>query len=223
MSAKKTVASLHPAPYNPRKISDEQLAILGKTLAEFGDLSGIVVNRTTGNLVGGHQRLKHLDPKWPIMADPVKDKTGGVAVGHIVTPWGALAYREVEWSEQKEKAANIAANKAGGEFDIPKLKDLLIELDDGAFDLKLTGFTEPELKALIDFGGTAALPEIEDKKSPDFRQMTFILSEGQFPTVVAALKKALGAGNEADLGNENKNGNALHKIALAYVGEAGDA
>lgn len=148
---KKTVASLRAAPYNPRKISDEQLAILGQTLAEFGDLSGIVVNIATGHLVGGHQRLKHLDAKWPIMADKVKDKTGGVAVGHIVTPWGALAYREVEWTEQKEKAANIAANKVGGEFDFSKLKDLLVELDDGDFDLKLTGFSEAELKKLIDW------------------------------------------------------------------------
>lgn len=38
------VKDLKPAGYNPRKISKEKLAALKKSLEEFGDLSGIVVN-----------------------------------------------------------------------------------------------------------------------------------------------------------------------------------
>ncbi len=52
------IMDLKPAEYNPRTISDDQLERLKKSLEEFGDLSGIVFNRQTGNLVGGHQRLK---------------------------------------------------------------------------------------------------------------------------------------------------------------------
>ena len=59
---------LSPASYNPRKISPEQLKALGDALKVFGDLGGIVRNRKTGNLVGGHQRVKSLDPAWPIKA-----------------------------------------------------------------------------------------------------------------------------------------------------------
>lgn len=38
-------------------------------------------------------------------------------------------------------------------MDIPALKDLLVGLDDGAFDLTLTGFSEQELKSMIDWAG----------------------------------------------------------------------
>ncbi len=41
------IKDLKPAAYNPRKITDAQLARLKKSLEEFGDLSGIVVNVRT--------------------------------------------------------------------------------------------------------------------------------------------------------------------------------
>src|ERR1044072_9793875 len=83
-------------------------------MAEFGNLGGIVVNVRFGRLISGHQRLKHLDPAWPITKRPAKDKTGTVAVGSIKTPWGALSYREVDWPEKQERLANLAANQPGG-------------------------------------------------------------------------------------------------------------
>jgi len=63
---------------------------------EFGDLSGIVFNKQTGNLIGGHQRLKCLDPSWKIT-------TNKEGYGFIETSSGKLVYREVDWSEKKEK------------------------------------------------------------------------------------------------------------------------
>jgi len=42
--------------------------------------------------------------------------------------------------EAKEKALNIVLNKAQGDWDLPKLKDLLQELDTGEFDIAITGF-----------------------------------------------------------------------------------
>ena len=128
-------------------------------MREFGDLSGVVVNVKTGNVIGGHQRLKHLDPAWEILKKPVTDAVGTVALGYIDTPFGRWQYREVDWDEKREKAANVAANKHGGEFDVPLLKDLLIELDDGAFDLKLTGFSQSELEKLINYEGNVK-PEV---------------------------------------------------------------
>jgi len=134
------IKDLMPASYNPRKITDKQLGMLKKSMAEYGDLSGIVVNVKTGNMVGGHQRVKNLDPSWPIVKQPHKDKTGTVSLGYIETPGGRWTYREVSWAEKKEVAANIAANQHGGEFDMPKLKDIIINLDDGAMDMELIGF-----------------------------------------------------------------------------------
>ena len=150
------ISDLTPAEYNPRIITEKRMDMLGKAMAVFGDLSGIIYNRSTGRLIGGHQRIKILDPTWKITTQETSDETGTVAVGHIETPAGRWLYREVEWDEQKEKLANIASNKHGGEFDWVKLKDLIVEIDDGAFDLELTGFTESEL---ADVFGMAVEPK----------------------------------------------------------------
>jgi hypothetical protein len=144
-----TVSGLIPAKYNPRKITNKQLDMLGKSMREFGDLSGIIKNVKTGNLIGGHQRVKHFDASWLITKHPASDEQGTVASGEIKTPFGAWAYREVDWPEKKEIAANIAANKHGGYFDLPQLKDLLLEIDDGSLDMDLTGFDEQELINLL--------------------------------------------------------------------------
>ena len=143
------VQDLKPAPFNPRQISDKQLEMLSKSMQEFGDLSGIVVNVNTGHIIGGHQRVKVFDPQWPIKKQAYKDGQGTTAIGYIETPFGQWLYREVSWDKEKEAAANIAANKQGGEWDLPKLKDMLIELDSGAFDMEITGFDENELKNLL--------------------------------------------------------------------------
>ncbi len=155
---KEIVQNLKAAPYNPRKITEKQLSMLKKSMDEFGDLSGIVVNVKTGNMVGGHQRVKNLDPLWPIIKQPHKDKCGTIAIGYIETPSGRWTYREVNWTEKKEAAANISANKQGGEFDLPLLKEIILNLDDGAFDMELTGFNSHELELMM----TAIKPDEEE-------------------------------------------------------------
>jgi len=161
-------SELKPSPTNPRKISDDQLRMLAKSLAEFGDLSGIVVNRQSGNVVGGHQRIKCLDPSWAITSKPITDPSGTVASGWIETAWGRLSYREVDWDERKEVAANIAANKHRGEWDFPKLKDLIADLDDGSYDMDLTGFSSSELETTFGIVGPGnSVPEKEESLVPD--------------------------------------------------------
>ena len=123
--------------------------MLEKSMGKFGDLGPVTVNVKTGNLISGHQRLKHLDPSWPITKEEHKDTVGTVAIGHIETPSGRWQYREVSWPEKKELAANIAANKHGGEWDFPKLKDIIVDLDDGDFDMDLLGFGEEELHEIM--------------------------------------------------------------------------
>lgn len=51
---------LKMAEYNPRKISDDAFDGLGKSINKFGMMVPIVWNKRTGNIVGGHQRYKHL-------------------------------------------------------------------------------------------------------------------------------------------------------------------
>jgi hypothetical protein len=216
------VGALRPAEYNPRRISEDAFKKLQQALEVFGDLGGVVFNRRTGNLVGGHQRVKALDKSWKVEAwnSSLTDgdrKVGTVALGFIFTPFGRLAYREVDWSENIEKAANIAANKHGGEWDDGALKELLVQLDDGSGLLELTGFGSVELSGLIQ-RGEAELPDLPSEKEKLFEQVTFTVTPEQAKEVRAALSLAIAAGDFGDTGNENRNGNALARIAKNYRG-----
>lgn len=131
-----TVRQLAGAPYNPRTISEKRAAQLAKSMEKFGDLSSITFNRRTGRLVSGHQRVKHLQPNARIDKKPVlNDPRGTVATGTIVSGRNLWPYREVDWDEATEKAANIAANAGGGSFDDPKLSKIVRELDGLGVDL----------------------------------------------------------------------------------------
>lgn len=144
------ISDLAPNPKNPRKITPEKLNQLKKALLKFGDLSGVVFNRRTKQLVGGHQRIKNFDLESPVTIlkkYPKPTKTGTVAEGYILLQGEKFTYREVWWDVHTEKAANIAANKGGGEWDKGLLGDWLKELSsfDVNFDLSLTMFDEDEL------------------------------------------------------------------------------
>lgn len=125
---KKHIDDLKPAEYNPRielQSDDEEYQSLKRSIEEFGLVDPIIYNEQTGNVVGGHQRLK-----------VAKD----------------LGYTEfdvsvVSMSEEKEKALNIALNKISGNWDDEKLKELLSELDSN--ELMLTGFNEDEIDSLM--------------------------------------------------------------------------
>ncbi len=169
------VKDLNPAEYNPRKMTDKKLEMLGKAMTEFGGLSGIVFNRRTGRLVGGHQRIKHLDPGWEIEKRPLEDPTGTVAVGFVMAPDGKWTYREVDWPEDKEITANIAANKHGGEFILSDLRELLHGLNDGFMDTDLTGFDVDELTEI--FGNSYKKGRIGDDDVPNVSEKTAKLGD----------------------------------------------
>lgn len=221
--SEKQVGALHPAPYNPRRIEEAELAGLKQALEVFGDLGGIVFNRRTEQLVGGHQRVKTLDKSWPLWIAPDDTLTEGdrrvgtVAMGFIETPFGRLSYREVDWDQKIEKAANMAANKWGGSWDDAALKDLLTEIDDGSGLIGLSGFNEVDLSGLMDRDGVAAMTETPAEKEQLFEQLTFVVTRAQMSDIGFALDKADKAGPFGETGNANKRGNALARIAAAYM------
>jgi DNA modification methylase len=125
-----SVELINLAQYNPRKDlkpGDPEYEKLRRSIEEFGFVEPLVWNERTGNLVGGHQRLKIL------LAQGVRDVQVSV----------------VNLDDQRERALNIALNKISGDWDNEKLKDLLEELDTGDFDVELTGFTETEIEDLM--------------------------------------------------------------------------
>lgn len=122
------VTDLHPADYNPRKDlkpGDKEYDKLARSIEEFGYVEPIVWNRTTGNIIGGHQRLKVLIEK-------------GYTEVEVV---------ELELSEQEEKILNVALNKISGRWDNEKLIAVLDELQ-AQEEMELTGFDDWELEAL---------------------------------------------------------------------------
>lgn len=123
------IDDIRPAAYNPRitlKPGDPEYEALKNSLERFGVAEPLIVNKTTGNLVSGHQRLSVL-------------KANGTEEVEVVI---------VEMDGEQEKLLNIAMNKIDGDWDYQKLEELFEEIE--ADDIKFTGFTTEELKNLFD-------------------------------------------------------------------------
>ena len=127
---KKNTADLLPADYNPRKDlkpGNAEYEKLKRSIEQFGYVEPVIWNKTTGRVVGGHQRLK-------VLMD-----MGMTEVDCVV----------VEMDEDKEKALNIALNKISGDWDKDKLALLIADLQGADFDVSLTGFEPAEIDDLF--------------------------------------------------------------------------
>lgn len=131
--------------HNPRSISAEQKNKLEDTLSRFGDLGGIIYNRTSKEFVGGNQRSKVMDfdscEIEYIDKRGKPDKQGTVAWGFLIWQGARYLYREVKWDEEQEREANIVANKGGGDWNFDLLQEHFSKSD-----LLKYGFKEKELR-----------------------------------------------------------------------------
>lgn len=128
------ISKLNPAEYNPRKNlqpGDAEYEKLKRSMEQFGYVEPVIWNKTTGRVIGGHQRLK-------VLVD-----LGLKEVDCVV----------VEMDEEREKALNIALNKINGEWDTDKLAMLISDLQGSDFDVSLTGFEEAEIANLFEKTG----------------------------------------------------------------------
>lgn len=151
-----SVQALAANPENPRKAwTAEKKEAFKKSLLQFGDLSGIIFNRTTRQLVGGHKRVEEFkedaSPSMDITQTLEKpDESGTIAYGFVVLSSGVrFAYREVEWTETLEKAANLAANQWSAEWDWEGVSSFLKDLEAEGFVMDVTGFDTSELEPLL--------------------------------------------------------------------------
>ena len=51
------ISELHPHPANPRRISDQELESLTRSIREFGLVQPVVARKEDKTVIGGHQRL----------------------------------------------------------------------------------------------------------------------------------------------------------------------
>ena len=165
------ICQANPATYNPRKDlkpGDPDYDKLVKSLEEFDLVEPLIWNEDTGDLVGGHQRLKILQARG--------DKMVTVSVVHLTV--------------DKEKALNLALNKIGGGWDLPKLTALLGELEVSLPDVEVTGFDDKEIRKLTAQFNQGMLPKgAEDATTGDAVILTF--SPEDFETAREALFELL--------------------------------
>lgn len=155
---------------NPRKMKEEKLNALKKDLKSLGDLSGIVHDMRTDELVGGNHRMcamfgdgadgfKIQDADIEIVKEyPKPTKSGTVAEGYVVWNGERYNYRKVKWDEKKFKRANIVANMQKADWDWNKMAEnfdsaLLVEW---GFDSEFVAIQENNLE-----GGQQLLSSIE--------------------------------------------------------------
>jgi hypothetical protein len=68
---RKALEDLNPAQYNPRVMNDKAFEGLGESIYRFGLLIPIVWNKRSRNIVGGHQRYRHLVEAGEVETDVV--------------------------------------------------------------------------------------------------------------------------------------------------------
>ena len=134
---------------NPREITAKQLSDLEIWLEELGDLSGIVHDLNSDEVISGNRRWQtfSLDEAEIVITEEFKkkDAQGTVALGYVIWRGKKYNYRAVRWTPEQCEKANIVANKAGGSWDMDELANKF-ELD----DLLNWGFDEWELGLGVD-------------------------------------------------------------------------
>lgn len=142
------IADLTEYPRNAQKHTDEDVAAFGKVLAKFGWTNPIVAWQKGDVLYisAGHLRYR-----------------AAKAIGLDAVP---VLIRS-DWTEAEFRAYTIADNQwtKRATYDIAILKDELVDLDTGEFDLALTGFERNEVYALVHGKGQKGL---DDAACEDF-------------------------------------------------------
>jgi DNA modification methylase len=122
------IDQLRPDPANPRRISEEELDALERSIREFGFVQPVLARKEDGTVIGGHQRL--------------------VAARRLGLTTVPVTYLDL--SVEQARLLNLALNKISGSWDEQLLARLLAELQDSSeIDLSLSGFGEDEIRDLL--------------------------------------------------------------------------
>ena len=153
---------------NPRQISKKQFAKLEESLKELGDLSGVVHDLNSDEIIGGNMRSRVFDidqcEVQIVREYPEPDQWGTVAIGFVVWNGNTFSYRQVRWTPEQCERANLAANNIGGTWDM----DVLPSWDRAT--LEWAGFNE---ETLNDWGKNySGLKEMiqADQPVPEFKE-----------------------------------------------------
>lgn len=121
------IERLRPDPANPRRIGDDELEALTRSIRQWGLVQPVLARRADGIVIGGHQRL-------------VAARRLGLTSVPVI--WLNL-------DADQTRLLGLALNRIAGTWDEQLLARLLGDLKAEAVDLTLSGFGEDELKELL--------------------------------------------------------------------------
>lgn len=118
-------STIKPHPKNPRVIADSAKKKIKDKMAQVGLLQPLIVNKTTGWLLGGHQRLASMDA-----LEKYKDGKNDYQID--------VAVVELDEKEEAEMLVFLNNASASGSWNIDLLAELNLEnnisFDDMGFD-----------------------------------------------------------------------------------------
>lgn len=146
-------------PYNPKNHSDEQVKNQLKNIKKVGYNGGIKWNKTTGNLIDGHRRIKALDLYYKY--DGTKEKDYKVKVEAV----------EFDEKTEKEQMTYEALGNTKADYHLVAeyiqeidYKDLLLSDDDLTAILSLVETeTPPVIETFDDF--ITPIPEFKKEEN----------------------------------------------------------
>lgn len=139
MKKTENISSIKHYHKNPRTLSDKQRELLNRDLQELGDLSGIVHDINSNEIIGGNQRSEIFGEAKIIITETFNKPTkqGTIALGYVIWKGEKFSYRQVKWTSKQCEKANIVSNKAGGDWNFDSLTEnfQLPDLMDWGFDI----------------------------------------------------------------------------------------
>lgn len=122
------IAVLRPDPANPRRIAENELEALTRSIQEFGLVDPILARLDDGTVIGGHQRL-------------VAARKLGLETVPVIF---------LDLPPEQGRVLGLALNKISGDWDQELLARLLAELEEvPEVDLTISGFDEGEISRLV--------------------------------------------------------------------------
>ena len=142
--------SLQTAAYNPRRITDKQLHELAESILAYGFVEPVVINDTTGLIIGGHQRVKAVPLALRLAKQRLLDGVISEDIRQTLEvrqeDLQAIPVAHVNLTEPQEKALNLALNKISGEWDTAKLAEVLSSIAAASLP---TGFSADEIAEIL--------------------------------------------------------------------------
>jgi DNA modification methylase len=122
------IDDLRPDPANPRRISEDELDALERSLRQFGFVQPVLARREDRTVIGGHQRLV---------------AARRLGLGMVPVTW-------LDVSAEQARLLGLALNKISGSWDEQLLARLIADLQAVPdVDLTLSGFGEDEIEDLL--------------------------------------------------------------------------